>query len=85
MKVFINVKNVFSKTIMGGAKLKICIHVKDISLCINYVSYSGRIRTLVALATYIVHLLIMDKVKIDKYFLSQRGYLELIFTEMFIE
>ena len=39
--------------------------------------YSGRIRTLVAMATYIFHRLIMVKVKID-IFPSQVGYLEFI-------
>ena len=66
-------------------KLKLGIHAKDISLYINCVFYSGRIRTLVAMATYIFHRLIMGKVKIDNLFLSQWGYLEFIFTEMFIE
>ena len=46
--------------------------------------YSGLKRTLVAMATYIFHRLVMGKVKIY-YFLSQWGYLEFIFTEMFIE
>ena len=35
--------------------------------------YSGRIRTLVGMATYIFHRLIMGKVKIDIFFLSQLG------------
>ena len=73
----------FSKTIRG-VKLKLTIHAYDISLYINYVFSSGRIRTLVAMATYNFHTFIMGKVKID-IFLSQWGYLEFIFTEMFIE
>ena len=47
--------------------------------------YSGRIRTLVAMATSIFHRLIFGKVKIDNFFLSQWGYLEFIFTKIFIE
>ena len=35
------------------------------------------------MATYIFHRLIMVKVKTDNFFLSQRGYLELIFTDFF--
>ena len=45
--------------------------------------YSGRIRTLVAMATYSSHRLIMGKEEID-IFLSHWGYLD-FFTEMFIE
>ena len=37
------------------------------------------------MATYIFHRLIMEKVKIDNFYLSQWGYLEFIFIEMFIE
>ena len=48
--------------------------------------YSSQLRTLVAMATSIFHRLIMGKVKIDNFsVLSQWGYLEFIFTEMFIE
>ena len=45
---------------------------------------SGRIRTLVAMATFSSHRLIMGKEEID-IFLSYWGYLESFFTEMFIE
>ena len=45
---------------------------------------SGLIRTLVAIATYILQRLIMGKVEIDSCFLFQLGYLD-VFTEMFIE
>ena len=51
----------------------------------SYVFYSGRIRTLVAMATYSSHRLIMGKVEICIFFLSQWRYLEFFFTEMFIE
>ena len=40
------------------------------------VFYSGRIRTLVAMATYSFHRLIMEKVEICIFFLSQWRYLE---------
>ena len=45
---------------------------------------SGRIRTLVAMATYSSHTLIIGKEEIDNFFLSQWGYLN-FFTEMFVE
>ena len=38
--------------------------------------FSGRIRTLVAMATYSSHRLIMGKVEICNFFLSQWRYLE---------
>ena len=44
-------------------KPKLGIHAKDISC----VFYSGRIRTLVAMATYSSHRLIMGKVEIDNF------------------
>ena len=68
-----------------GMKLKLGIHALDISFYINYVFYSSRIRTLVAMATYIFHRLIIGKVKIGNIFLSQWGYLEFLLTEIFIE
>ena len=49
------------------------------------VFYSNRIRTLVAMATYSSHRLIMGKEEIDNFFLSHWGYLDFFFTEMFIE
>ena len=50
-----------------GKEPKLCIHAKDISLYISCVFYSGRIRTLVAMATYSSHRLIMGKVEIDSF------------------
>ena len=50
----------------------------------SYVFYSGRIRTLVAMATYSSHRLIMGKVEICNFFLSQCRYLGFFFTEMLI-
>ena len=47
--------------------------------------YSGRIRTLVAMASYSSHRLIMGKEEIDNFFLSHWGYLDFFFTEMFFE
>ena len=74
----------FPETIRG-MKLKLGIHAKNISLYINYVFFD-RIRTLVAMATYIFHRLTMGKVKIDNFFcLNGRVFLELIFTEVYIE
>ena len=48
-----------------GMKRKLGIHAQDISLYISCVFYSGRIRTMVAMATYSSHSLIMGKVEID--------------------
>ena len=47
---------------------KLGIHAKDISFYINCFFYSGRIRTLVAMATYSSHRLIMGKEEIDNFF-----------------
>ena len=49
-------------------KLKLGIHAEDISLYKSCVFYSGRIRTLVAMATYSSHRLIMGKEEIDNFF-----------------
>ena len=49
-------------------KLKLGIHAQDISLFKSCVFYSGRIRTLVAMATYSSHGLIMGKEEIDNFF-----------------
>ena len=54
-----------------GMQLKLGINAKDISLYINCVFYSGRIRTLVAMATYNVQKLVMGKVKIDNFTVSK--------------
>ena len=43
--------------------------------------YSGRIRTLVAMATYSSHRLIMGKVEICNFFLSQWRYLDFFLQE----
>ena len=51
----------------------------------SYVFYSGQMRTLVAMATYSSHRLIMGKVEICIFVLSQWRYLDFFFTEMFIE
>ena len=56
----------FSETIYG-MKPKLGIHAKDINLYVNCVFYSGQIRTLVAMATYSSHRLIMGKVEIDNF------------------
>ena len=45
---------------------------------------SNRIRTLVSMATYSAHILLMGKEEIDNCFQSHWGYLD-IFTETFIE
>ena len=52
----------------SSLKPKLGIHAEDISLYINCVFHSGRIRTLVAMATYSSHRLIMGKEEIDNFF-----------------
>ena len=49
-------------------KLKLGIFAKGIALYKSYVLYSGRIRTLVAMATYSFHRLIMGKVEIGNFY-----------------
>ena len=49
-------------------KLKLGILAYDIALYKSYVFYSGRIRTLVAMATYSFHRFIMGKVEIGNFF-----------------
>ena len=57
----------FSESIKG-MKLKLGIHADDIILYKSCVFYSGRIRTLVAMATYSSLRLIMGKVEIDSFY-----------------
>ena len=49
-------------------KLKLGRHDQDLSLFKSCVFYSGQIRTLVAMATYSSHILIMGKEEIDNFF-----------------
>ena len=65
-------------------KPKLGIHAEDISLYISCVFYSGRKRTLVAMATYSSTRLIMGKEEIDNFF-CLIGDIWKFFTEMFIE
>ena len=69
VKMFKHLLNIFfSETIqLQGMKPKLGIHAKDISHYISCVFYSSRIRTLVAMATYSSHRLIMGKVEIDNF------------------
>ena len=62
-----NIKKIFFSETIRGMKLKLGIHAKDISLYIVCVFYSRRIRTLVTMATYSSHRLIMGKVEIDNF------------------
>ena len=54
--------NLFFSETVRWMKLILSKHVYDIALLIVYVFCSGRIRTLVAMATFIFHKLIMSKV-----------------------
>ena len=67
-----------------GMKLELGIHANDISLYKSCVFYSGRIRTLVAMATYSSHRLIKGKEEIDKFFCLV-GDIWIFLPEMFIE
>ena len=53
---------------MRRMKLKHGILAKDIALYKSYVFYSSRIRTLVAMATYSFHRIIMGKVEIGNFY-----------------
>ena len=66
-------------------KLKLGIHAKDISLYKSCVFYSRRIRTLVAMATYSFHRLILGKEETDIFFCIIGDIFGFFFTEMFIE
>ena len=63
-----NIKKTFISETIRGMELKLGIHATDIILYMNCVLYSGWIRTLVAMATYSSHRLIMGKVEIDSFF-----------------
>ena len=65
--LFEKYSNFFSK-IVRRMKLKLSILTKDIALYKSYVFYSGRIRTLVAMATYSFNRLIMGKVEIGNFY-----------------
>ena len=71
----------------GGGQTFSILHILHLHIggtkC--YVFYSGRIRTLVAMATYSFHRLIMGKIRNWQFLLSYWGYLNFFFTEMFIE
>ena len=60
-------KNLLLRNHIYGMKPKLGIHAKDISFFISFVFYSGRLRTLVAMATYSSHRLIIGKVEIDNF------------------
>ena len=53
---------------MRRMKLKLGIPAKDIAFYKSYVFYSSRIGTLVAMATYTFHRLIMGKVEIGNFY-----------------
>ena len=74
-----SLKIFFSETVCF-MELILCIHVPFISLYKKDVFCFSQIRTLVAMATFSFHILIIGKVKIC-YFCS----LIFIFREMFIE
>ena len=77
-------KNLLLKTVRWLKQI-LCLHVTDISLYIKCVFfYSGRIRTLVAIATYSSHRLIMGKVEIDPFLLSYWRNLIFFFSQIFL-
>ena len=59
---------IFSSEIIRGMKLKLCIHVYDISPYKKIAFYCRCSRTLVAMANLSFHRLIMGKVEIGIYF-----------------
>ena len=78
------IKKKSSQISFSEMKLKLAIHALDISLYINCVFCFGRIRTLVAMATYIFDRLIMRKVQIDN-FSASTGIFGFYFTKMLIK
>ena len=76
-------------------KLKLGILAQDFTLDKSYVFDFGRIRTLVAMATYSFHRLIMGKVEIGNFYrligdnridtAKSLGIFDFFFTKMFIE
>ena len=72
----------FLSEIVRRMKLKLAILAKDIAFYKTFVFYFGRIRNLVAMATYSLHRLKGCKLEISTVSL---GIIEFIFTEMFIE
>ena len=74
-----SLKIFFSETVCF-MKLILCIHVPGISLYKKVVFCSSQIRTLVAMATFSFHRLIMKKVKIC-YFCSLIGDIRILFIE----
>ena len=81
--------SLFSNDISSEAVRPILLHISHIAsigtgnekLCFC----SNRIRTLVAMATYSSHRLIMGKEEIDNFFCLIGAILNFFFTEMFIE
>ena len=74
--IFVKMFKVFFSETIWGMKPNLGIHAKDISLYISCVFYSGQIRTLVAMATYSSHRLIMGKVEIDNFCQAIGGILD---------
>ena len=65
---FVKCLKIFFSETIRGMKLKLGRHDQDLSLFKSCVFYSGQIRTLVAMATYSSHRLIMGKEEIDIFF-----------------
>ena len=63
--IFEKYLKIFCSETIRGMKLKLIIHAYDISLFINCVLLFSGIRTLVAMATHIFHILTMGKAEID--------------------
>ena len=68
-----------------GMKLKLGIHAQEINLYINCVYCSSRIRTLVVMTAYSLHILIMGKLKIDIFSCLDGDICNLFLQEKFIE
>ena len=79
------ISKIFFSETAGPIVLIIHIHYLQVGGKNNYVFCFDRIRTLVVMATYAAHRLIMEKSENCQFLLSYWRYLNFVFAEMFIE
>ena len=79
------ISKIFFSETAGPIVLILHIHHLQVGGKNNYVFCFDRIRTLVAMATYASHRLIMEKSENCQFLLSCWRYLNFVFAEMFIE
>ena len=79
------ISKIFSSETAGPIVLILHIHHLQVRVKNNCVFCFDPIRTLVAMATYASHRLIMEKSENCQFLLSYWRYLNFVFAEMFIE